>query len=55
MCLFTILFKEDNIFSERTNLTYGPHKTCLNELQYLHINNIYVNQKWHAVHWIFNF
>ena len=23
-------FKEDNIFSARTNLTYGPHKTWLN-------------------------
>ena len=29
------LFKEDNIFNARTNLTYGPHKTSLNELQYL--------------------
>ena len=24
------LFKEDNIFSASTNLTYGPHKTWLN-------------------------
>ena len=25
--LIRSLFKEDNIFSARTNLTYGPHKT----------------------------
>ena len=52
--ILTSLFKEDNIFSERINLTYGPHKSRLNELRYLQIKNIY-NQTWHYLHWIYNF
>ena len=34
------LFKEDNIFSARTNVTYGPHKTSLNAY------NIYCQTLW---------
>ena len=35
------LFKEDNIFSASTNLTYGPHKTWLNTY-YLQTVKIYI-------------
>ena len=38
------LFKEDNIFSASTNLTYGPHKTWLNTY-YLQTVKIYIYTK----------
>ena len=38
------LFKEDNIFSANTNLTYGPHKTWLNTY-YLQTVKIYIYTK----------
>ena len=37
------LFKKDNIFSARTYLTYGPHKTWLNTFKlFTNSQNIHV-------------
>ena len=39
------LFKEDNIFSASTNLTYGPHKTWLTHTIYKQSKYTYIHYR----------